>query len=149
MSPTDDESPDSAVVRAARRAREVAGEDTADGAGRADAFATLLYGLALGAASGPAAGATDPTDLAERVGTLAVALARAELGVGFREASRIVEAIGDTLAADEPDAAVLGLVHEGVQAAHDWLLGDVAAFDARIMRATGDAFVSPRALRPR
>ena len=139
---------EAAALGAARRALAVAGDEIADGGARLDAFAALLYGIALGAES-----ARDPEpgspDTAERVATLAVRLLRDALAAGFRDATRTVDAIGEALAADEPDAAVLGLVQEGVQASLEWARGDRRAFDARVMRASGDAYVSARALRPR
>lgn len=144
----DPASPDATALEAARHARRVAGDEVADGAARLDAFAALLYGIALGAESGREP-ADDRPPTADRVADLAVRLLRDALGAGFRDASRTVEAIGDALAADEPDPAVIGLVREGVQGALEWRGGDRRAFEARVMRATGEAYLSARALRPR
>jgi hypothetical protein len=141
-------SPEASALEAARHALQVAGDEVADGGARQDAFAALLYGIALGAEAGREA-ADDRPQLTERVADLAVRLLRDAVGATFRDASRTVEAIGDALAADEPDAAVIGLVREGLQCVQEWLGGDRRAFESRVMRATGEAYASARALRPR
>jgi len=145
---SDPPSTDEPALEAARHARRVAGDEVADGGARLDAFAALLYGIALGAEAGREA-ADDRQQMAERVADLAIRLLRDAVGARFRDASRTVEAIADALAADEPDAAVIGLVREGVQCAHEWRTGERRAFEARVMRSTGEAYVSARVLRPR
>jgi len=148
--PSRSTAPASPAVQAARAARAVAGDDEAGGdAARRDAFATLLYGLATCFAI-RAPDHTDSDDLPERVATLAVDLLRQALGQGFREASRTVEAIAESLADDTPDPALLGLVHAGAAAAGDWLDGDRMAFETRVLQATaGESFASGRPLLPR
>lgn len=138
---------DPPALRAAHEARAVAGDEAAAGDdARRDAFCAFLYGLALGFAGRD----DDPTPLAERVDVLATRLARDGVGLPFREACRVVEAVSDALASGEPDPAVAGLVQAGVAAASDWQDGDSGAFAQRVLQATaGDAFASDRALRPR
>jgi len=140
----------SPAVQAARAARAVAGDDEAGGdPARRDAFATLLYGLAT-CFTIRAPDRTDGEDLSERVATLAVDLLRQALGQGFREASRTVDAIAESLADESPDSAVVGLVHAGAAAAGDWLDGDRQAFETRVLQATaGESFTSGRPLLPR
>jgi hypothetical protein len=144
------------ALAAARHARALAGdEESAGDEARRDAFAALLYGLSIGFASAaaPGGGGTDGSAgeaLAELTDTLATRLVREVLRVPFRDACRSVEALSDALVSDRPDAAVLGLVREGVAAAADWIGGDRAAFETRILRATaGDGYVSDVPLRPR
>ena len=138
---------DPPALRAAREARRAAGDEAATGdEARRDAFATLLYGLALGFAGRD----EDPSTLAERVDGLATRLAREVLGMPFRDACRAVEAVSDALASGEPDPALAGLVHAGVAAAGDWLDGDAPAFSQRVLQATaGESFASDRPLRTR
>jgi len=140
-------------LAAARHARTAAGDDAAGGdEARRDAFAALHYGLALGFELSRPAAAPDAADppLAERAADLALRLLREVLRLGFRDATATVEAVTDSLAADEPDAAVQGLVQVGVEAAGDWRGGDRRAFETRVLRATaGEAFASARRLRPR
>jgi hypothetical protein len=140
------------AVRAALRAREVAGDDEAAGGdARRDAFAALLYGLAIGFASREDTSDDLPdSPLVERVPALATALLRAALGLGFRDATRCVEAIADGLVADRPDPALVGLVQAGAAAAADWQAGDESTFATRVLHATaGESFASEHALRPR
>ena len=137
---------------AALRAREIAGDDEAAGGdARRDAFAALLYGLAIGfAAREDTADDAPESPLVERVPTLATALLRTALGMGFRDATRCVEAIADGLVADLPDPALVGLVQAGAAAAADWQADAEGAFTARVLQATaGESFASEHALRPR
>jgi hypothetical protein len=77
-------------------------------------------------------------------------LLRQGMGMGFREATRTLQAIGEALIADPPEPAVQGLVETGVAAAGDWAQGERRAFEARVLQATaGDAFVSQQPLLPR
>ena len=151
--PTDDPDALPVPLRAAHAARAIAGDEAAgDGPARRDAFATLLYGLASGFAMRDADASPDATgtELAARIEESALALLRKAMGMGFREAQRTLEAIGEALIAAPPDPAVLGLVQAGVAAAGDWLGGDRRAFEAHVLQATaGDAFVSQQALLPR
>lgn len=156
------------ATQAAAVARAVAGDDAAAGDdARRDAFACLLYGLATGfalreAAPGAESGEAGADDAVQdavqdeakrrvgRVADLAVRLLRDTLRLGFREATRTVEAVTDALSARSPDPAVLGLVHTGAAAAGDWARGDRRRFEARVLQATADdAFASDRPLRPR
>jgi hypothetical protein len=164
-SDTDSDPPDvpapsdarAAALRAARAARAIAGDEAAgDGPARRDAFATLLYGLASGfamrdrgAADPAAAGSADgpASDLADRTEAIALDLLRQAMGMGFREASRTLDAISDALIADGPDDAVLGLVQAGVAAAGDWSDIDRRPFESRVLQATaGETFASQRPL---
>jgi len=149
LPPTDDP-PANAALAAARHARATAGDDVAGGdEARRDAFAALLYGLALGFELRRPPDPADPP-LAERAGDAAVRLLRDVLGMGFRDATATVDAITDTLATAEPDAAVRGLVQVGVEAAFDWDGDDRRAFETRVLGATaGEAFASARPLRLR
>jgi len=137
------------ALQAALRARAIAGDEEAIGdEARRDAFAAFLYGMALGFVGRD--DADDETPLAERVDALATTLARAVIGLAFRDACRAVEAVADALVSTEPDPAVAGLVHGGVAAAGDWADGDTGAFESRVLQATAsDAFTSDRSLRPR
>ena len=154
-----DADPGAIALDAARHARALAGDDAAAGDdARRDAFAALLYGLSIGFASAASADAPGDPECGEAAGeglaaltdTLATRLVREVLSVPFRDACRSVEALSDTLVSDHPDAAVIGLVHEGVGAAADWIGGDRAAFAARVLRATaGDGYASDRPLSPR
>ena len=136
------------ALRAALHARTLAGEEAALGDdARRDAFAALLYGMALGFVSREDG---DDTQLPERVDLLATTLVRRVIGLAFRDACRAVEAVADTLVAADPDPAVAGLVQGGVAAAGDWIDGNAGAFESRVLQATAsDAFASERALRPR
>jgi hypothetical protein len=151
--PADDPDPPPAPLRAALAARAAAGDEAAgDGPARRDAFATLLYGLACGFAmhEAPAPPEAARPELAEQIETSALVLLRQGMGMGFREAVRTLEAIGEALIADPPEPAVQGLVQAGVAAALDWTQGDRRAFEARVLQATaGDAFVSQQPLLPR
>jgi hypothetical protein len=137
------------ALRAARHARETAGDDGAAGdEARRDAFAALLYGMATAFAARDDAPDAPPLD--ERVDALATSLLRDALGLGFRDACRSVEALADAIVAPRPDPAVIGLVHEGAACAACWLAGDLPTFEARVIQATaGDGFASDRALRAR
>jgi hypothetical protein len=148
--PQTDDQPSTDALAAGRYARAAAGDDAAGGGeARRDAFAALLYGLSLGfELRRPQDPDTVETPLADRAGDLAVLMLRDVLQMGFRDATRTVEAITDTLTDDEPDAAVQGLVQVGVEAAFDWTGGDVRAFETRVLSATaGEAFASARPLR--
>lgn len=139
----------SPALRAARRARSIAGDESAAGdEARRDAFAALLYGMATtfaGRDDGP-----DAPPLDERVDTLATILVRDALGLAFRDACRCVAAIAEAIVAARPDPAVIGLVREGAACGGSWLAGDLRDFEARVLRASApDAFASDRALRPR
>lgn len=138
---------DPPALHAAREARRVAGDEAATGdEARRDAFATLLYGLALGFAGRD----VDAAPLAERVDALATRLAREVTGMAFRDACRAVAAVSDALASGEPDPALAGLVHAGVAAAGDWLDGETVGFSQRVHQATcGESFASDRPLRSR
>jgi hypothetical protein len=137
------------ALRAARHARETAGDDAAGGdEARRDAFSALLYGMATAFAARE--DAPDAPPLEERVDLLATTLLRDALGMGFRDACRAVEAVSDALVAARPDPAVIGLVHEGAACAGNWIDGDLRTFEARVMQATaGEGFASDRALRGR
>lgn len=154
-SPVPGEDPTVAALDAARHAVAVAGDDASGGdEARRDAFAALLYGLSIGFASAAPGAAGQEVSAGERLAgltdTIATRLVREVLRMPFREACRSVEALSDTLVSDRPDAAVLGLIHEGVGAAADWIGGDRAAFATRVLRATaGDGYVSDTPLRPR
>lgn len=137
------------ALQAALHARSLAGDEEAIGDdARRDAFAALLYGMALGFISRDEC--DDATPLPERVDLLATTLVRRVIGLAFRDACRAVEAVADALVCADPDPAVAGLVHGGVAAAGDWIEGDTLAFESRVLQATAsDTFVSDRALRPR
>ena len=142
----------SPALRAARDARAVAGDEAAAGdEARRDAFAALLYGMATAfAGRDDVPDAPDAPALDERVDALATALLRDALGLGFRDASRSVEAIADAILAARPDPAVIGIVHEGAACAANWLAGDRRSFEARVLQATApEGFASDRALRTR
>jgi hypothetical protein len=149
MPPTSSGSESTPAIAAALHARDTVGDEAAAGDdARRDAFAALLYGMAVGFASRD--DATDAPPLAERVEDVALQALRQALRLGFRDANRSIEAIGEALASDRPDPAILGMVHAGAAAAGDWLDGDRAAFEARVMQATlDDALASGRALRRR
>jgi hypothetical protein len=150
MRPRPDDAPAArAALQAARAARAAAGDEAAAGDdARRDAFAALLYGVATAFAArddGP-----DAPPLDERVDALATRVLRDALGLGFRDACRGVEAIADSIVAERPDPAVIGLVREGAACAADWMGGDLRAFESRVLRATApDGFASERALRAR
>ncbi len=137
------------MLPAARAARAAAGDEAAAGDdARRDAFAALLYGMATAFAARDDAPDAPPLD--ERVDALATRAVRDALGLGFRDACRSVEAIADSIVAERPDPAVIGLVREGAACAADWLGGDLRAFESRVLRATStDGFASERALRAR
>ena len=131
----------SAPLRAALHARDLGGDDA-----RRDAFAALLYGMAVGFASRD--GLTEPP-LAERVEDLATSMIRQAIGLGFRDAGRAVAAVADALASGDTDPAVAECVHTGAALAADWTAGDALAFEARVMQLTaGGDVASGRALRP-
>ncbi|HYF60244.1 MAG TPA: hypothetical protein VEA81_14940 [Burkholderiaceae bacterium] len=146
--PTDTDPGADAAIRAAIDARAVAGDEAAAGdEARRDAFATLLYGIAFGVAM------REPPEtrgeIGERVDSLAPDLLRGAMRMGWRDATRTVEAIGAAIVEAEPDPSVLGLLQAGVDAAHAWLDGDRGAFEACVLQATsGEAFASIRPLKP-
>ena len=136
----------SAPLRAALHARDLGGDDALADDARRDAFAALLYGMAVGFASRD--GLTEPP-LAERVEDLATSMIRQAIGLGFRDAGRAVAAVADALASGDTDPAVAECVHTGAALAADWTAGDALAFEARVMQLTaGGDVASGRALRP-
>jgi hypothetical protein len=139
------------LLSAARRAREIAGDEAAAGdESRRDAFVALLYGLSIGFESRAESVEAELPPLAERVDTAATRLAREVLALPFRDAGARVEAVAEALASGDPDPAIAARVHGGAAAAADWLAGDARAFEAGVLQATtGDSLVSTQPLRPR
>jgi len=136
----------SAPLQAALHARKLGGDEALVDDARRDAFAAVLYGMAVGFASRD--GQAEPP-LAERVEDLATAMIRQAIGLGFRDAGRAVTAVADALASDDIDPAVAECVHTGAALAADWIGGDTRAFAARVMQLTaGGDIASGRALRP-